>query len=123
MTENICLMLTEADTTNVLGRVMSLATAAVDMRKRTVLYVAGHWADLARAGEFEKRERDFKMIYKLSLVELFRHFQSGGGQLWVSAFNAQQWDLGKRPLVAGASVVDERTLLTFLTQETLVLNF
>lgn len=123
MTENICLMLTEATSTNALARVLSLAIAAVDLHKRTVLYVGGRWADLARAGEFEQHEREFKTFYKISVVESFRYFQSAGGQIWVSAFNAQPWDLSKRPLVQGASIVDDKTLLTFLTQETVVLNF
>lgn len=123
MAENICLMLTEATTTNALVRVLKMAVAAVDLNKRTVLYVDGRWAELARAGEFEQREREIKTLYKLSVVELFRHFQNAGGQLWVSSFHIQQMDLGKRPLVAGATAVDEKTLLTFLTQGTVVLNF
>ena len=100
MTENICLMLTESDTTNAFVRVLNLAAAAVDLRQRTVLYLAGRWADYAQAG----------------------HFQQGGGQIWVSAFNASNWDLNKHPLAAGATVVDDRTLLNIITQGTAVLN-
>jgi hypothetical protein len=88
MAENICLMLTETDTQNVLARVLSLAAAAVDLHKRTVLYVDGHWGKLVKAGEIEKHERVLKPLYGLSVVELFRHFQNAGGQLWTSSSGA-----------------------------------
>jgi hypothetical protein len=124
MAENICLMLTEAESTNALIRVLSLAAAAVDLHKRTVLYVAGQWAPLAQAGQLERRDRELKGFYKgTPLVDLFRHFQNAGGQVWVSAFTAQHMNLNTSPLIAGAYVVDERTLLDFVTQETAVLNF
>jgi hypothetical protein len=120
MAENICLMLIEADTLHMLARVLSLATAAVDQHKRTVLYVGERWAELAWTGVLEKRDREFKASSKgLSLGELFHHFQNTGGQLWVSAFDAP----GKQPLAEGVTVVDDKTLLTFLTQDTVVLNF
>ncbi len=123
MAENICLMFTQADTFDVLVRVLSLAAAAVDLHKHTVLYVGGRWVELVKAGALEQREREFKAIYKVSVVELFRHFQNAGGQLWVSSFDAQQQDLGKKALVEGVTFVDDKTLLTFLTQGTVVLNF
>ncbi len=124
MAENICLMFTESDVSNTLIKVLSLAAAAVDLHKRTVLYVGGRWADIAQPGELERRDRELKGLYKgTPLVELFQHFLSGGGQVWVSAFNAQQMDLNKYPLIPGAFVVDDHALLTFLTQDTVVLNF
>ena len=123
MTENICLMFTQADTTDALVRVLSLAAAAVDLHKRTVLYVGGRWIELARPGALEQREREYTKTYKVSVMELFRHFQNAGGQLWVSSLSAQQLDLVKWPLIEGATVVDDKTLLTFLTQGTVVLNF
>ena len=126
MAENICLMLSETDTTNVLFRVLSLAATAVDLHKRTVLYVGGQWAGLAQQGQLERRDRELQLkgFYKgTPLVDLFRHFQNAGGQLWVSAFDAQRMNLNTHPLIAGAYVVDESTLLDFVTQETVVLNF
>ena len=124
MAENMCLMLTESDTINVLVRVLSLAAAAVDLHQRTVLYVGGRWIELARAGALEQRDRILKPIYKgLSVVELFRHFQNAGGQLWVSSSDAQRQGPDKRALIEGVTFVDEKTLLTFLTQGTVVLNF
>jgi hypothetical protein len=123
MAENICLMLTEATTTNTLIRVMKMAVASVELHKRTALYLAGRWTELARTGELEKYEREINNLYKLSLMELFRVYQNAGGQVWVSSFNIQQMDLSKRPLIAGAIVVDEKALLTFLTQGTVTLNF
>jgi hypothetical protein len=126
MAENICLMLSETDSTRVLFRVLSLAAAAVDLRKRTVLYVAGQWASLAQPGQLERYDRELQLKgfpTESHLVDLFRHFQNAGGQVWVAAFNAQQMNLNTHPFIAGAYVVDERTLLDFVTQETVVLNF
>ena len=126
MAENICLMLTETESTTVLMRALSLAAAAVDLHKRTVLYVAGHWAGLAQSGQLERRDRELRLkgVYQEApLVDLVRHFQNAGGQVWVSAFDAQQMNLDARSLITGAYVVDERTLLNFVTQETVVLNF
>ena len=126
MAENICLMLSEAESTTVLIRVLSLATAAVDLHKRTVLYVGGGWAALAQQGQLERRDRQLQLKgfhIGTPLVDLFHHFQNAGGQLWVSAFEAQRMNLNTHPLIAGAYVVDERTLLDFVTQETVVLNF
>ncbi len=117
-------MLTQSDTHNVLVRVLSLAAAAVDLHQRTVLYVGGRWIDLARAGVLEQHERILKPIYQgLSVMELFRHFQNAGGQLWVSSSDAQRQGPDKRALIEGVTFVDEKTLLTFLTQGTVVLNF
>ena len=124
MTENMCLMLTQADTTNVLVRVLSLAAAAVDLHQRTVLFVGGKWTELAKVGNLEQHDRILKPMYGgLSVLELFRYFQHAGGQLWVSSSDAQRQELGRRPLIQGFTFVDERTLLTFLTQGTVVLNF
>ncbi len=124
MAENVCLMFTEAETTNALVRVLSLAAASVDMRKRTVIYVDGHWLELAKAGYLEQQDRELKRIYKgQSVLDLFRHFQNGGGELWVSAIAAQRRDLSRLTLIAGVRFVDELTLLTFLHENTLVLNF
>ena len=124
MAENICLMLTQSDSHNVLVRVLSLAAAGVDLHQRTVLYVGGRWIDLARAGVLEQHERILKPIYKgLSVMELFRHFQNAGGQLWVSSSDAQRQGPDKRALIEGVTFVDEKTLLTFLTLGTVVLNF
>ncbi len=124
MAENICLMFTESETHSSLVRVLSLAAAAVDLHKRTVLYLGGSWIELARSDKYlENRERDYQRTYKVSVVELFRHFQNAGGQLWVSALSVRDLDLVKWPLIAGATVVDDTTLLTFLTQGTVVLNF
>jgi len=124
MTENMCLMLTESDTTNVLVSVLSLAAAAVDLHQRTVLYLGGRWIELARVGVLEQRDRLLKPIYKgISVMELFRHFQNAGGQLWVSSFEAQRGGPDKRALIEGVTFVDEKTLLTFLTQGTVVLTF
>ncbi len=105
---------------------LSLATAAVDLHKRTVLYVGGGWATLAQQGQLERRDRELQLKgFHLGtpLVDLFRHFQNAGGQVWVSALDAPRRDLDNHPLIAGAYVVDERTLLDFVTQETVVLNF
>ena len=123
MTENICLMFTQADTSGVILRVLSLAVAAVDLHKRTVLYVGGRWTELVKPALLEQTEREYLKTYKVSVVELIRHFQNAGGQLWVSSFDAQQMDLVRWPLIEGATVVDDQTLLTFLTQGTVVLNF
>jgi len=57
----------------------------------------------------------------------FLHFQNAGGQLWVSASDAQRYwslkGLDKAVLIQGAIVVDDKTLLTFLAQGTVVLTF
>ncbi len=120
-------MLSETQSTTVLIRVLSLAAAAVDLHKRTVLYVAGGWWDLAQQGQLERYDRELQLKgfhLGTSLVDLFRHFQNAGGQVWVSALDAaQRMNLNKHPLIAGAYVVDERTLLDFVTQETVVLNY
>ena len=124
MAENICLMLTQSDSHNVLVMVLSLAAAAVDLHQRTVLYMGGRWTDLARVGVLEQHERVLKPIYQgLSVLELFRHFQNAGGQMWVSSSDAQRQGPDKRALIEGVTFVDEKTLLTFLTQGTVVLNF
>lgn len=119
-------MLSETESTTVLIRVLSLAAAAVDLHKRTVLYVGGPWADLAQQGQLERRDselRHYKGYKGASLVDLVRQFQNAGGQVWVSASEAQEKYMSRYPLIAGAYVVDERTLLDFVTQETVVLNF
>ncbi len=123
MTENICLMFTQAESHSAILRVLSLAVAAVDLHKRTVLYVGGRWTELVKPALLEQTEREYLKTYKVSVVELIRHFQNAGGQLWVSSFDAQQMDLVRWPLIEGATVVDDKTLLTFLTQGTVVLNF
>ncbi|HEX7736869.1 MAG TPA: hypothetical protein VF458_18635 [Ktedonobacteraceae bacterium] len=123
MAENMCLMLTESESHSALVRVLSLATTAVALHKRTVLYVGGGWMEIARPGTLEQRERDYQRTYKVSVVELLRHFQNAGGQLWVSAWSVRDLDLVKWPLIQGATVVNDQTLLTFLTQGTMVLNF
>jgi sulfur relay (sulfurtransferase) DsrF/TusC family protein len=124
MAESICLMLTESTNASALVRVLSLAAVAVDLHKRTVLYVGGGWIELARSDKYlEQRERDYQRNYKVSVMELFLHFQHAGGQLWVSSLSVQGLDLVKWPLIQGATVVDDQTLLTFLTQGTVVLNF
>ena len=124
MTENICLMLTESESIATFVRGLSLAVAAVDLHKRTVLYVDGPWTDIATREALERRESLVKMVYKdLSVLSLFRHFLNAGGQVWISPLGAQALQRSKQPLVAGVRVVDEQTLLTFLTQGTVVLNF
>ena len=57
------------------------------------------------------------------MMELFRHFQNAGGQMWVSSSDAQRQGPDKRALNEGVTFVDEKTLLTFLTQGAVVLNF
>ena len=79
--------------------------------------------EIARPGTLEQRERVYQRTNKVSVVELFRQFQNAGGQLWVSAWSVRDLDLVKWPLIEGATVVDDQTLLTFLTQGTMVLNF
>lgn len=50
MGEHMCIMLTSADYSNVRVAVLSMAPAAVDFNKRTVLYTSGRWVELARVG-------------------------------------------------------------------------
>lgn len=124
MTENICLILmSNGDDDFILFRVLQQAVAAVDLHKRTVLYLGGCSVMLAKAGALETHTRDLKRFP--GIMELFPHFQNAGGQLWVSSSDLQQMRLDpvKHPLIQGAVVVDDKTLLTFLTQDTLVLTF
>lgn len=123
MAENMCLMLMEAESQNMLARVLSLATAAVTLHKRTVLYVDEEWLEIAKPGNLQKRDRPYRTLFQISPVELLRYFQQAGGQLWVSAWSVRNLDLARNPLIEGAIVVDDQTLMTFLAQETTVLNF
>ena len=128
MTENICLMLMTPNQEDdlMLNRALEQAAAAVDLHKRTVLYLGGRWVVLAGAGVIERRAHAHKVLYK-NTWEFFLHFQNAGGQLWVSASDAQRhWSkkgLDKAVLIQSAIVVDDKTLLTFLTQGTVVLTF
>lgn len=123
MAENMCLMLTESESHSAPVRVLSLATTAVALHKRTVLYVGGGWLEIVRAGRLEQLERVYQEKYQVSVVQLRRHFLNAGGQLWVSAWSVRDLDPVKRPLIQDVTVVDDQTLLTFLTQGTMVLNF
>ena len=80
MTENICLMFTQAESHSAILRVLSLAVAAVDLHKRTVLYLGGRWIELARPGELEQRDREYMRTYKVSVVTLGRGDTIGGGR-------------------------------------------
>jgi hypothetical protein len=128
MTENICLMLQSSDMNDdlMLSRALEQVAAAVDLHKRTVLYLGGRWVALAKAGVLERRAHDHKVRYK-NTWDFFLHFQNAGGQLLVSASDAQRYwslkGLDKAVLIQGAIVVDDKTLLTFLTQGTVVLTF
>jgi hypothetical protein len=120
MAENICLMLsTECEFVYPLTRAIDLAVAAVDLHKRTVLYVDEQWKRYVKAGELENRSDTRESAVKL------RSFLKAGGQLWVtpSARSPLPSKIEKLPLIEGAIVVDDETLMTFLTQNTLVLTF
>ncbi len=116
MAENMCLMVTDAnDYVNSLMRAVELAGIAVDLYKRTVLYLDGDWNRYAQVEVFsalEKRKQTRETAVKL------RSFLNAGGQLWVSPSK-----LSQEPLTEGAIVVDDKTLLTFLAQDTIVLTF
>src|SRR5258708_10010809 len=96
MAENICLVLATSGNFDMFTRVLELGVEALDLNKRTVLYLEWGWQRYARASEKEKYGRE--------TVELFRRFQQAGGQLWVSPFKLDQ----KKPLVEGATVVDDK---------------
>jgi hypothetical protein len=124
MAENLCIMLTESEAFNTLVRVMLLVGAAGDLHKRAVFYVGGRWSYLAQQGGPERGEQQTKGINQgPPLTELLRRFQNGGGQVWLAADDAREMNLAKKPLIPGAYVVDEPTLLNFLMQDTVVLNF
>ena len=100
---------------------LTLAVAAVDLHKRTVIYTGGQ-LNIATAGYLKKQGTRRRWgDAQESLVDLFRHFQQGGGQLWIPAFYTDLFE--KAPSSRGIRFVDEKTLLTFLMQDTLVLNF
>ena len=48
----------------------------------------------------------------------WRSFLNAGGQLWVAPSK-----LSQEPLIEGAIVIDDKTLLTFLNQDTIALTF
>jgi len=116
MAENMCLMVTEgSEYINSFTRAVELAAAAVDLHKQTVLYLDKDWNRYAQVeffSAFEKRKQTRESAVKL------RSFLNAGGQLWVSPSN-----LSQEPLIEGASVVDDKTLLTFLNQDTIVLTY
>ena len=116
MTENICLMVNVgSEYVNSLMRAVELAGRAVELYKRTVLYLDGDWNRYAQVEVFsalEKRKQTRETAVK------WRSFLNAGGQLWVAPSKRNQ-----EPLIEGAIVVDDKTLLTFLAQETVVLTF
>jgi hypothetical protein len=120
MAENVCLMLsTECEFIYPLTRAIDMAAVSIELRKRTVLYVDEQWKRYVKAGEMENRSDTREAVVKL------RWFLQAGGQLWVtpSARPPLPSKIEKLPLIEGAIVVDDKTLMTFLLQDTLVLTF
>jgi hypothetical protein len=126
MAKNLCVMLTGAQSSSWLIKALSMAFVGVDLYQRTVLYVEGLGTEIAEPDHLELRDTsDKKLIQETapaSLVDMRRHFQNTGGQLWVSPFSARQMR-GLYRLVPGAIAVDERTLLTFLAEDTVVITY
>jgi hypothetical protein len=126
MAKNLCVMLTGYQTSSWLIKALSMAFVGVDLYQRTVLYVEGEGTAIAEPGMLELRDKSDKVIIKetapASLVDMRGHFLNAGGQVWVSPFSARQVR-GKYTLVPGAFVVDERTLLTFLAEDTVVITY
>ena len=113
MAENVCLIVAEAsEYINSLIRAIELGAAATDLYKRKVIYLDKGWNRFARAGMFEKEKNLRESAPKL------RSFLDAGGQLWFAPSS-----LGQEPLMAGAVVVDDKTLMAFLAQDTVVLTF
>ncbi len=120
MAENICLMVTtENEYVYTLTRAVEMAVVAVATGKRTVIYLDLSWTQFAKAGALEKRSDTRESAVKL------RSFLNAGGQLWVSRFTAPAYSfkLDKDPLIEGAQMVDDTTLLNFLMQDTLLITF
>ncbi|HLW01900.1 MAG TPA: hypothetical protein VKT82_24815 [Ktedonobacterales bacterium] len=113
MAENICLMVADgSEYINSLIRAIELGAAAADLYQRKVIYLDKSWNRFARAGAFEKEKNLRESMPKL------RAFLDAGGQLWFAPSG-----IGQEPLMAGAVAVDDRTLLAFLRQDTVVLTF
>jgi hypothetical protein len=127
MAENMCLMVTgDSDNINPLVRAVELAAAAVDLHKRTVLYLDKGWNQYAQLESFSALE---KGKYTRELAANWRSFRNAGGQIWVSPpdlnppIEKSLIKFNPQPLIEGIIIVDDKTLLTFLNQDTIVLTF
>jgi len=130
MAKNVCLIVTQLLTTDSgardgFTRAVELALEAVALNKQTVLYLDKGWNWCGKVGGLEM------MLGKQAAREYevkFRSFLNAGGQIWLSRSGFDRQVFGSvipdpTPLVEGVIVVDDKTLLTFLTQDTAVLTF
>lgn len=133
MAKNVCLIVTQLILTEHSGardgftRAVELALEAVALHKQTVLYLDKGWNRCGKVGGLEMMlgkqvARDYEVK--------FRSFLHAGGQIWLSQSGLDQHIVvfgsvipDRTPLVEGVIVVDDKTLLTFLTQDTAVLTF
>ncbi|HET8845710.1 MAG TPA: hypothetical protein VFN35_29855 [Ktedonobacteraceae bacterium] len=118
MSKNVCVELITSELANDIVEALLMACASLDLSKRTVLYVSRRWIELARKGGFEKYDR---LLRDEPILELFGRFQAGGGMIWVSAFAVKSLDV--HDLLNGVLVVDEKTLLDFLSQDTVHIHY
>src|SRR5579862_8067028 len=116
MAENMCVMVTTGNEyVYTLTRAIDLAAEAVGFGKRTVIYLDLTWKQFAKAGALEKRSDTRESAVKL------RTFLNAGGQLWVSS-SPHHFKFDQQQLLQGAQIVDDRTLMAFLTQDTQILS-
>lgn len=118
MPKNVCVELVTSELANDIVEALLMANAALDLGRRTVLYVGRRWIELATKGGFEKYDRILKDD---PILELFERFQAGGGMLWASAFAVRS--LNVQNLLNGVLIVDEKTLLEFLSQDTIHIHY
>lgn len=118
MSKNVCVELITSELANDITEALLMANAALDLGRRTVLYVSRRWIELATKGGFEKYDR---LLKDDPVLELFRHFQASGGMIWASAFAVRS--LNVQNLLNGVLVVDEKTLLEFLSQDTIYIHY
>lgn len=124
MAKNVCIMLISYEgmiTTAV--DAFRLGAASAEMGNRTVVYPGTNWhKEIIPRGRLEKAAKSFVgSLPQNAVLPHYQRFRAAGGVWWVAAQVAQDYTPDK--LIDGVIFVDERTLLAFLVEDTLALQY
>jgi hypothetical protein len=125
MAKNVCILLNNygEQMANAAADAFRFGAVSAEMGNRTVVYLGANWhGTIIPRGKLEKQEKGFMgSLLANPLLPPLRRFQAVGGVLWVPAQAAQDYKPGG--VIDGVTFVDERTLLEFLAEDTITLQF
>ncbi|HLW03317.1 MAG TPA: hypothetical protein VKT82_32030 [Ktedonobacterales bacterium] len=123
MAKNVCIMLISyGETVAPAVDAFRLGAVSAEMGNRTVVYLGPDWPrSIIPRGHPEKGGKSFLGPIQNSVLPHYQRFRAAGGVLWVTAQVAQDYTPDK--LIDGVTFVDERTLLEYLAQDTIALQF